>query len=238
MKMDDRRSVIKEIGPFMKTPIVSISGESGVGKTTLAQQLVGSLIGQTEKTCIWIQASERFSKTRFKTLFPKCYPKLLEEFFIAPSYGIFQSFGEQSEFFKRLHQGEMMLPPNAKYLVIDNISHHLRYEVLREKNIESISETLNRFFEELLSPLLFFCQIRSIFLILIHEITYNPKKDQNEKFYNKLYSRLKSTEIILEKEGNSDKKRLILQVKECRMRFQYEISPQGIVIKNSSSHLP
>lgn len=230
IRMKANRDVIEELSAYIQNPLLSISGESGLGKTTLAQQIIGSLLAKTGDTCIWVQASERFSKTRFKALFPTTYSERLGKVFIAPSYGVFQSSLEQAEFLRRLHREKMMLPPSTKYLVIDNISHHLRYEVLKGKDIESISQTLNRFFEECLSPLLFFCQTHFIFLVLIHESTYNPKEDRSEKFYNKLYSRLDSTEIILEKDNFSDKKVLTVMKNGSKKSYEYRITREGIVL--------
>ena len=49
--------------------IISISGESGTGKTTLALQLVASALtreGLTKNQAVWVQASEQFPKKRLQ----------------------------------------------------------------------------------------------------------------------------------------------------------------------------
>lgn len=54
--------------------IISISGESGTGKTTLALQLISSGLTQEESSedkALWIQASELFPKKRLHSLYKK-----------------------------------------------------------------------------------------------------------------------------------------------------------------------
>ena len=66
--------------------VVSISGESGTGKTSFALYLVGNMVN-SPSCCIWIQASEPFPKTRLEAMFRNDQEKtnyLLKNTLIAP----------------------------------------------------------------------------------------------------------------------------------------------------------
>ena len=60
--------------------IISISGSSGTGKTSLSEFLIGNLLIENEGCCMWIQASEAFPKKRLEIMerddftcqFPNC----------------------------------------------------------------------------------------------------------------------------------------------------------------------
>ena len=59
--------------------LVSISGESGLGKTTLALQLVGNILTSEASfsgQCVWVQASEAFPLQRLCSLYSKDSIKL------------------------------------------------------------------------------------------------------------------------------------------------------------------
>ena len=61
---------IKEI--FQDNTVISISGKSGTGKTSLALYLAGYYLASDiphDGSCVWIQASELFPKKRLKTMF-------------------------------------------------------------------------------------------------------------------------------------------------------------------------
>lgn len=223
---------LTEIIGELKKSILSISGESGTGKTTLAQQIIGYLLlNESEnRSCVWIQASEQFSQKRFRSLFPERAASLLQRIFLAPLKTPFQSYEQQLNLFNRISNGDAILPPNVSYMVIDNISHHLRYEVLKNREIGSTSLILNNFFEDSLLPLIFFCKTHSILLILLHEVSYNPEKEKTEKFYNRLYRRLDFSDIIMEHDSFSGDHTLIIKGSEEKRIGSYTIKQQGIVI--------
>ena len=57
---------------FQKNSIISISGESGTGKTSLALYLVSHMLTKEknpENSCFWIQASEQFPKNRLLSMY-------------------------------------------------------------------------------------------------------------------------------------------------------------------------
>jgi predicted ATP-dependent serine protease len=179
--------------------IISISGESGSGKTTLALQLAAYFLSKSRSSsCLWIQASELFPHRRLKSLYQKdsMNSNILEKnIFVTPSHHTFRSYEEQSKFIINLIKS-MVLPPHLKSLVIDNISHHLRYEISNYSEISQITNLLDRFFEEQLFPLICFCQRENIYLLLIHESSYDPTLGKNRAFYSKLYDRINTISIV------------------------------------------
>lgn len=80
--------------------VVSISGESGTGKTSFALYLVGNMVNDPS-CCIWIQASEFFPKARLTSMFQNDQQKkdyLLKNTLIAPPRP-FQSYSDQTNYF-------------------------------------------------------------------------------------------------------------------------------------------
>ena len=214
--------------------IISISGESSTGKTTLALQLVASVLTCEENIdeyCVWIQASELFPKKRLHSFFKSSLGKfdaLLKKFFLYPVTSPFLSYEDQSAFFTTL--GSVILPFSTKYLVIDNISHHLRLAASSCSNFRQKTVLLDKFFSSQLFPLIMRCLREEIVLILIHEVSFDPALGKNQPFFNKLYSRINSVNVFLSKPFNSKTKRMEILSKEKQItsKLKYEILERGI----------
>ncbi|MFX0134606.1 MAG: ATPase domain-containing protein, partial [Candidatus Hodarchaeota archaeon] len=175
--------------------ILSISGESGTGKTTLGLFFIGNIISNSKDSCIWIQASEPFPIKRLNQIFgdsPERIAYLRENIFIMPKDHTFYTYEAQSLLIQNLLMPSAILPPNLRCIVIDNISHHLRYKLAQYNNPKDISSLLNRFYDTQLMPLILFCKRNNIVLILIHEVTYSPKLERIRPFFYKLYDRIKT----------------------------------------------
>ena len=218
---------------FLKKPVVSIYGASGTGKSSLVYFLVGnylgiSLSGQT----VWIQASKNYSKKRITEMFQKDSKKLaylFDNVFIIPSRPC-QSFMEQKDLLERIANGSISLPPFTKFIIIDNISHHLRYEVLsNNNNIKRVTHILDSFFELQLMPLIMYCSQNNINLILTHEITYVPSLDMEKPFFYKLYDRIDSLYIILKDNFYSKKK--IITIPLIDLKLEYTLTDYGFKFK-------
>ena len=214
--------------------IISISGKSGMGKTTLALQLVSTILTNEksfEKSCIWIQASESFPKKRLISLFktsPGKIDYLLQNIFVFPRNKLFSNYREQSTFFKEL--GNILLPSNVKFMVIDNISHHLRFAVSQNMVIKRKMTLLDQFFSSQLFPLIMRCLREKIVLVLIHEVSYVPALGKTRPFFNKLYSRIQTVSITLSKNFHSNIKEMKIDC-GCNSngrRLNYEIRDSGI----------
>jgi RecA/RadA recombinase len=177
--------------------IFSISGPSASGKTTLALQLISNLIEpKKHEKNIWIQASEVFPKRRLDSLLlnnlsQKKY--ILRNTFVFPSNHVITSFEQQQELLKRI--STQLYPPGTKYLVIDNISHHLRLSLSLQKDLSLRSKLVNQFFNEILLPLIMRCKREQINLIMIHEVSQDPQTGKIHPFYYKLFKRIESTSI-------------------------------------------
>jgi RecA/RadA recombinase len=219
---------------FSHENIISISGESGTGKTTLALDMVGNLITSNKQafsSCIWIQASEYFPKKRLTQMF-KNHPNNLrgvnENIFIIPKRNPVSTYEAQSKTIQTIFNSTSMLPPNLKFIVIDNISHHLRFKIAQSNDFSYKASVLDDFYESQLLPLILFCQRNDITLILIHEVSFNPNSMKNRPFYHKLYDRMKTVEIILNNIYNDSQKEMKLSVNNHKYSFIYELGDCGI----------
>jgi len=214
--------------------IISVSGESSTGKTTLALQLVASALScedVTDERCVWIQASEQFPKKRLHTFFrssPGKFDALVKKIFLYPVSSPFLSYEDQSVFLATL--GSVILPFSTKYLVIDNVSHHLRLAASCCSNVRQKTALLDEYFSSQLFPLIMRCLREEIVLILIHEVSFDPALGKNQPFFNKLYSRINSINVSLSKSFNSKTKRmkLVSRDKLITSELKYEILERGI----------
>lgn len=216
-----------------KNGLISISGKSGTGKTTLALQFVSSLM-TLEKPyrdqCVWIQASEQFPKKRLKSLF-KSYPDrlnyVLKNVFVAPGLKPFSTFVEQSDFFRKLKT--TIFPNKVRFIVIDNISHHLRFAASSCSDFKGRRMLLDEFFSVQLFPLIMRCLREKIVLILIHEVSFDPSSGKTKSFFSKLYDRIDSLKVNLSKVIGSGLKQMEISSKSTSTKFMYEIRDSGIV---------
>ena len=214
---------------------ISISGKSGTGKTTLVLQLVSSILTSEkpyESSCVWIQASELFPKKRLLSLFktsPDKIKYLLQNIFVYPVKKPFSNNREQSAFFNDL--GTLLLPPNVKFMVIDNISHHLRFAVSLNSDMKRRAILFDQFFNSQLFPLIMRCLRENIVLLLIHEVSFNPGLGRTQPFFNKLYSRIQSVSITLSKNFKSNIKVMEIDCGEKSevRKLNYEIGDSGIL---------
>lgn len=215
--------------------IISVSGASGLGKTTLAQYLIGKLLidFHTQEYCsYWVQASEIFSRKRLSKLFEKV-PVELEyiknNIYIFPSKKPCISYLEQGRVLESIWSENSIVSPDLKFIIIDNISHHLRYELSLSQSIESTVSLIDTFFEQQLQPLIMFCQREDIALFLIHEVTYDPKADRQAPFCHKLYDRIDTLDIILKKEFSTQEKTMHIDLGDNTFSTKYILCDEGFV---------
>ena len=127
---------------FSRGNIVSISGESGTGKTTLALFIVGNLLthdDQFEESCIWIQSSELFPIRRMTRMFEgEKLSHVKQSIYIRPGNGTIKSYLEQCNIMGEIFNSTSILPPDVKFIVIDNISHHLRHVLFQYSAISQV----------------------------------------------------------------------------------------------------
>lgn len=221
--------------------IISISGESGTGKTTLALQLIGRFMTYEEpfvNTCVWIQAGEKFPLRRLTQLFSqkRRLDYIHENIFVIPPQNPIRTHNQQTSIIQHLIDPEGNIPHSLKYIVIDNISHHLRYKLTQYNNAKDASSLLNTFYETQLMPLMLFCTQQKITLILIHEVTYSPKDQYNRPFFYKLYDRIDMINIVLHNILIQNRKNLQIIYDAIEWNFQYSIGPQGVAIKTNQKN--
>ena len=214
--------------------IISISGKSGTGKTTLALQMVGNLLtndASYEGSCVWLQASELFPKKRLVSLYrtdPEKINYLMKSIFVFPRRKPFSNYREQSTFFDDL--GAILLPSNAKFMVIDNISHHLRLAASLNLDLKKRVLLYDQFFNSQLFLLIMRCLRDNITLILLHEVSFDPASGKTLPFFNKLYSRIQAISITLSKGFKSKVKKMEISYGDSSnsTKFNYEIKDSGI----------
>lgn len=216
--------------------IISISGESGTGKTTLALFIIGNFLVDKKPyhdSCVWIQAGERFPFKRLSQLFQEQSEEsqyIQQNIYVIPKKDPISSYKQQTSIIEKILTPSTVLPPNLRYIVIDNISHHLRFQLMQYTNISNVSSLLNRFYDTQLMPLLLFCKLEGIVLVLIHEVTYSPKDQCNRQFFYKLYHRIKTIDIELSNNYNTKKKKLRIFFSSSGLNFDYLINEKGINI--------
>jgi hypothetical protein len=182
--------------------IVSISGPSGTGKTTLALQLASSLIMNStpyHHQCLWIKASEQFPKKRLETIFyqKKNMLRYLRRYiFVIPSTTI-QTYREQLNLLNQFEQ--KYLPPEINVILIVNISHHLRYEISQQQDINIVSSIKNTFYDTILFPIIMYCQREKVVLLLLHEVSSDLESGRTKPFFSRLYDRIGEASISLYK---------------------------------------
>lgn len=220
-----------------KRRIISISGSSGTGKTSLALYLIGEALTKSmpgKGCCVWFQASELFPQKRLFRMFTN-YPEKLQylrrNFLISPKLGSCSSYHEQERALTSFYHNSVF-PPGLRFIVIDNISHHLRYEVLQSAEISSKVSLINRFFDRQLQPLLMFCQREGISLVLIHEATFDPAKKIQAPFCHKLYDRIESINIVLTNEFHSQEKRIEIIYDSIHKSFKYSLVDSGFIFRS------
>ena len=230
----EKSAIISHIFDLSKdNGLISIAGKSGTGKTTLALQFVSTLMTiemPYRNQSVWTQASEQFPKKRLRSLF-KSYPDkvkyILKNIFVAPGIKPFSNYQEQSAYFRQLKT--MIFPNNVKVIVIDNISHFLRYFIAFNSDFKKRSSILDEFFSVQLFPLIMRCLREKIILILIHEVSFDPNSGKTKPFFSKLYDRIDSLDVNLSKAMGSGLKQMEVRSKGTSTKFVYEIGESGIV---------
>ncbi len=233
-KMTFQKSVIDSIEDlFHDNTLISISGKAGTGKSTLSLFLIGKFLTVThpyEGSCIWVQASEQFSKKRLHSLFGsdnRQFTYLSQNIFVTPGHGPFTSYSLQLESLKKLSEEDYFLPPDVKFIVVDNISHHLRYRLSRVASPENRSSIINTYYDTVLTPLIFRCSREGITLILIHEVSFDVNSNQTRPFFAKLYERLQGVHITLLKSFVSNQRVLKVKFNNSQYIFKFSLNEKG-----------
>jgi archaellum biogenesis ATPase FlaH len=212
--------------------IISILGDSAMGKTTLAVHMVGHYL-MNNQCSFWIQAGEKFPHKRLYSLFknnPSKLKYLQDNIFIIPIGKTCSSYNELLNIIKKLVNNEYFFPNDLNFIVIDNISHQLRFEIAKLDEIQNKVNLINEFFDHLLLPLIFFCQKRSICLILIHESSFQPNLARNMAYQYKLYERIDSVEFNLINMFGSSIKKITISFDDIKWNFNYEITNSGFLL--------
>lgn len=228
------------LSPYLekRNKIISISGPSASGKTTLALQLITG-ISEGEKS-IWIQASERFAKKRLASLLAhdeSQKTRVMKNTFLLPPTHVTLSFEELSSLLRNLCDQDF--PPGTKFIVIDNISHHLRYALSQCDEINKKSRIVNFFFDEIFFPLIMRCFREDIHLILIHEVSQDIETGRTRAFYYKLFNRVESLNVKFDGMARLGTQSVTIETAiKCILSGRYEIISSGIRLLNQCESCP
>jgi ABC-type dipeptide/oligopeptide/nickel transport system ATPase component len=222
--------------PFIaQKRVISIAGASSSGKTTLALSLVGNFLSKPqyqERHAIWIQASEIFPRNRFETMYalnPEILSSINERLNIIPYFKPCESYEEQNSLITKISKEHIFLPPDLMFLVIDNISHHLRYKISQCSEVRETVMCLNHFFNAYLLPLILFCIHENIWLILIHEATFDVSQKKIRPFFYKTYERIDALHIFLHK--NIKNNNMKIKVDNTVFNSRYKLINSGILVQ-------
>jgi hypothetical protein len=207
-------------------PVVSISGESGTGKTSLALYLIGNLV-ENPVCCIWIQASEPFPRARLECMFQKDDDQreyILQNIYIAPKK-VFHSYSDQTHFCSTFL--DSLFPPDLKFIIIDNISHHLRYELTTKIEINQKVRLMDEFYDTLIYPLILKCLREKVTLILLHEVSFDVSAQKSRPFFYKLYERIKGVQVILNKTLFSQERTMEINTGRKKVLFNFTMREDG-----------
>ncbi|MEJ2251989.1 MAG: ATPase domain-containing protein [Candidatus Lokiarchaeota archaeon] len=215
---------------LQKESFINITGESGVGKTTFALQYVGKKL-KKGSICIWVQASEKFPKNRFLDLF-SCTSEetqMLGQIILTPGFSLIQNLDYQERIISEVIKKSKIRPFRIQFIVIDNISHHLRTQILRTSDIVKVSKYLDHFFTSQILPLVTLSHLSQTQIILIHESTYNPATDHVQPFSYKLFSRIDSVWIKLNYNRFKDAKVCSLESNDINEDYNYILDKHGLI---------
>ncbi len=230
-KRFSQREIITKL--FPRFSLVNIYGKAGTGKTTYAMQLLRYLLIKLERNenyCIWVQAAENFSKKRLMKMYKNRDAELnyIKNHILVIPEKACQDYYQLSEILIKISNKKIDLPPKVKVLIIDNISHHLRFEISKYSDINLTTSILDDFFDSVLLPLLFFCGRNNILLILIHEVSYNPKKEKTVMFNHLLFENLQSLNIELKKDVFLNQRQLNFHYYNTTHSFNIHLTERGI----------
>ncbi|MFX1324096.1 MAG: AAA family ATPase [Promethearchaeota archaeon] len=206
--------------------IISISGESGTGKTTLAMFLVGEILtSKFSGSCVWISASERFPKNRLNSMYTgKKREYLLSNIYVTP---LCISYDDQFALLTKIASETYIFPLDIRFVVIDNISHHLRFYISTIEDVGKRFLILDAFYDALLFPLFVKCQREKIDLLLLHEVSFNFKAQKNLPFFHKLYDRIKGVNISLHKSPTTKERDLTIHLDNHILTVPFKIQEKG-----------
>ncbi len=230
----DEQNILLRFNLALKQyPFIHIYGKGGMGKTTLVLYLLSRLL-KNDETCLWVQASNLFPKRRLSQMvadFPERLNHLQSHFLILPNTGIIKDFKEQEYLLRKVSHAYLEKIPGLSYLIIDTISHHLRYHLSLEKEMNARARIVNDFFEQHLFPLLMKCSLNKVSLFLIHEVSSGREKG-TKMFYDTLFSRIKGITIELYSDFFNHHKYMKIKMNGRITNFEYKINSEGFIFSS------
>ena len=120
-----------------------------------------------------------------------------------------------------------LFPPDLRFIVLDNISHHLRFEISKVDDIRKRTSILDDFYNNILCPLILRCQREKITLILLHEVSFNVKLQKTLPFFHSLYKRIKGVNISLIKSSISKERVMKIEIGKEIASLYFQLKDGG-----------
>ncbi len=206
---------------FNGPKILQISGNAGIGKSTITQWIIGNIIAKKLSCALWITAGKNFSLKRLCDLFRNNNQKLKyikANIFVSHVSSYFMQQLRIDAICSKEYEGL----PRVQFLVFDSISHHFRHRLNETSDAKQKIRLIDNFFEEQILPLQMFAIRINAFLVFIHEVSYSPKLSKNVKFLQKMFDRIDSTMINLETDEMGEKS-IEIQYHKNKLNYNYEI---------------
>lgn len=205
--------------------VLNISGKAGVGKSSFIQWLVGNMISKKLRSCVWISAGKKFSARRLNELFQKNEKKLnylKNQFFTIHVTSYFDQFDK----IKKIASSVIQMPPEIQFIVVDNVSFHIRYLLSTINDVKKTVKLIDSFFEKQIFPLKMFASRIKAKLIFVHEVSYNPKLDKTIKFLPGVFNRIESINITMISDEKNDNY-IEISAEGGLKTLQYKINNEG-----------
>jgi hypothetical protein len=227
-----REKIISEL--ISRFLLINLYGKAGTGKTTYALQLLGDLLlnsNSKHNYAIWMQAYESFPKKRLKAMYGHrntLFEYLQNHVLIIPKKPQ-KDYYALSKLLLNFSSQKVPIASQTKVIIIDNISHHLRYEISKYTDISLVTALLDDFFDSIIFPLLFFCGRNRIKLILTHEVSYNPTRQKTVMFNHHLFDNLKALNIELTKDIFTKKRYINFRFNNIEKKYDFKLDEKGLI---------
>jgi hypothetical protein len=213
-------TLLSWIGAFLGDhPVVSVQGHPHSGKTTFAISIITYILTKlkdNESSCVWFQASEQFPVKRLNSLYDGSELNgLLKKFFIIPRQTC-MDYACQKIIIRSILEESLLIPPDTCAIVIDNISHFLRFELQMCEDAKGRAAFLNSYFDEELFPLIMFCKREGI------------NTGETVPFFKSLYSRIDALNIDLRNNFGREFKTMKISYNGFKQEYNYRINSSGL----------
>ncbi|MHA1729785.1 MAG: hypothetical protein ACTSWY_13805 [Promethearchaeota archaeon] len=220
----------KYIKLLLESPekIIQIYGPAGLGKSTIAITLVKSILANNNGLSIWIDTEKKFSKKRFGEIsyFGKNFSDFSSVLVSNP-----QDMEEQQENIESLNNNKFMTSGKIKVnsVTLDSASFFFRGSLYKDNWVQ-YSDKFHAYYENHILPLLMFQKKTDCYLILVHQVSDNPKTGETKPFMFNIFKEISSVWVELQKEIDKSYYYLNTFNQTIHQKCTYNLSDSGIEV--------